>query len=144
MWNLPRPRIKPVCPAWAGGFLTTGPREVPHIFLFHGGMELSIVWESQTMWLPECDWVRAGLQFLALNLHCSDLLLCPHHQQCFCLPSYIIHLFDKLHEKEQQRQKATKKQQHLLLHLCQTLEAHALSRHMLCSAQELTHTNQWS
>ena len=59
--------------------------------------------------LRESDNVTTGMTtgILALNLHCSDLLLCPHHQQCFCLPSYIIHLFDKLHEKEQQRQKAT-------------------------------------
>ena len=27
MWNLPRPGIEPMCPAWAGEFLSTGPPE---------------------------------------------------------------------------------------------------------------------
>ena len=36
MWDLPRPGIEPVCPALAGGFLTTGPPGKPKIvFLRH-------------------------------------------------------------------------------------------------------------
>ena len=32
MWDPPGPGLEPVCPALAGGFLTTVPPEKPHIF----------------------------------------------------------------------------------------------------------------
>ena len=37
MWDLPRPGLEPVCPALAGGFLTTAPPGKPpsKLFLFH-------------------------------------------------------------------------------------------------------------
>ena len=34
MWDLPRPGLKPVSPALAGGFLTTAPPGKPPIFIY--------------------------------------------------------------------------------------------------------------
>ena len=33
MWNLPGPRLEPVSPAWAGGFLTTAPPGKPSFLI---------------------------------------------------------------------------------------------------------------
>ena len=35
MWDLPGPGLEPVCPALAGGFLTTAPPGKLYTFLFH-------------------------------------------------------------------------------------------------------------
>ena len=66
MWDLPGPRLEPVSPALASGFLTTvPPGEVPHLGFFLGGAgaELGLrccVWASSS-----CS--EQGLLFVAVH-----------------------------------------------------------------------------
>ena len=53
MWDLPRPGIKPVCPALAGGFLTTVPPGKPQKFLIKLNIQGLPWWRSgQDSMLP--------------------------------------------------------------------------------------------
>ena len=46
MWDLPGPRLEPVSPALAGGFLSIAPREVPdlvYVLIFYEVNSLSLL-----------------------------------------------------------------------------------------------------
>ena len=52
MWDLPRPGLELVSPAWAGGFLTTAPRGKPCVLTFEKGFR-SFLWaEAAPSYLP--------------------------------------------------------------------------------------------
>ena len=94
MWDLPRPGIKPVSPALAGGFLTTGPPgKSSLIFLL-----ITLVWDGVPPWkylqvIKVSGWAENyGCNSFTLITSIPTVrslllsFLCLEHPPLFCLP----------------------------------------------------------
>ena len=93
MWDLPRPGLKPVCPALAGGFLTNAPTGKPRISCWFCQSQKSVTSDSRrgcNSGQNTSPGFEADIQLWAVTPHVPSATL--HHPQCWNLKK-IVGLF---------------------------------------------------